>query len=67
VKTMSQAFTEIALRRSEEVRHGREPDGARDHLWIPATDANIGRLLRAVELGNRLHGSTTHWIESRQA
>jgi hypothetical protein len=43
VQTTSQAFTEIALRRSEEVRHGREPDGARDHLWIPDTDANIGR------------------------
>ena len=64
--TKEHALTEIRLRRSEEVRPDREPDGARDQLWIPATDANIGWLVRAVELGNRLHGPATHWIESRQ-
>ena len=67
VKTTLRALTEIRLRRSEDVLNGREADGARDHLWIPATHANIGRLVRAVELGNRLHGPATHWIERRQA
>ena len=66
MNTPLDTLTEVRLRRSEEVRQGREPDGARDPLWIPATDANIGWLVRAVELGNRLDGPATHWIESRQ-
>ena len=66
VKTTLRALTEIRLRRSEEVPPNREA-GARDHLWIPETPANRERLVGTVELGNRLHGPATHWIESRQA
>jgi hypothetical protein len=66
VKTTLRALTEIRLRQSEEVPSDPEP-GARDHLWIPQTPANRERLVRTVELGNRLQGPGTHWIESRQA
>ena len=67
VKTTLRALTEIRLRRSEEVSLGCEPDGERDHLWIPDNRTNGDRLVRAVELGNRRHGAATHWIEKRQA
>ena len=67
VKTTLRALTEIRLRRSEEVSLGCEPDGERDHLWIPDNRASRERLVRAVVLGNRIHGPASHWIESRQA
>ena len=67
VKTVLRALTEIRLRRSEEVSHGCEPEGGCDHLWNPDNDNNRQRLLRALEVGNRLHGPATHWIEKRQA
>jgi hypothetical protein len=67
VKTTLRALTEIRLRRSEELAHGSAPDGGCDHLWIPDNRTNRDRLVRAVELGNRLHGPATHWIEKRQA
>jgi hypothetical protein len=66
-KTTLRALTEIRLRRSEEVSLGCEPDGERDHLWIPDNRASRERLVRAVVLGNRIHGPASHWIESRQA
>ena len=62
VKTTLRALTEIRLRRSDEVFQGLEPDGGCDHLWIPDNRVNRERLVRAVELGNRLHGPATHWI-----
>lgn len=67
MKTTLRALTEIRLRRSDELPLGGESDGGCDHLWIPDNRANRERLLRAVELGNRLHGPATHWIEKRQA
>ncbi|MDM0084864.1 hypothetical protein QTI17_30125 [Variovorax sp. J31P179] len=66
MKTTIRALTEIRLRRSKEVFLDREPD-ERDHLWIPDNRANKERLIQALELGNRLHGPATHWIEKRQA
>ena len=67
MKTTLRALTEIRLRRSEEVSPRCEPDGERDHLWIPDNLTNRERLARTVELGNCLHGPATHWIEKRQA
>ena len=67
MKSTLRALTEIRLRRSEEMPTGRQPDGARDHLWIPDNPVNRERLARVVDLGNRQHGPATHWIESRQA
>lgn len=66
MKTALRALTEIRLRRSEEALE-REPDGERDHLWISDNRTSRERLVRAVVLGNRIHGPGSHWIESRQA
>ncbi|MDM0072310.1 hypothetical protein [Variovorax sp. J31P207] len=67
MKTTWRALTEIRLRSSDDVAHGGAPADGRDHLWIPYNRTTRERLVRAVELGNRLHGPATHWIENRQA
>jgi len=68
VKTTLRALTEIRLRHSEyALPPGSQLDVGCDHLWIPDNPATRERLNRKVELGNRLYGPGTHWIERRQA
>lgn len=57
---------EIRLRWSEKVRP-EQRHGSHGGLWIPATPHSRDQLAHAVELGNRIHGEGTHWIEERQA
>jgi hypothetical protein len=56
---------EIRLRWSDEI-HPEESEGERG-LWLPDTPFNRDKLKHAVEVGNRLYGGETHWIEERQA
>jgi hypothetical protein len=56
---------EIRLRWSDKARPD-EP-GAAGGLWLPDTPFNRDKLRHAVEVGNRLYGHETHWIEERQA
>ena len=36
-------------------------------LWFPDTPPNRDKLLHAIEMGNKLYGPETYWIEERQA
>lgn len=57
---------ELRLRWSDTAfqEEAADSDGG---LWIPDTPAARAKLSQAVELGNKLYGHETHWIEERQA
>jgi hypothetical protein len=61
----SRVLLEIRLRWSDKVRP-EEPGGV-GGLWLPDTPFNRDKLKHAVEVGSRLYGHETHWIEERQA
>jgi hypothetical protein len=64
---ISRVLFEIRLCCSGGILHGEPGVDVRGSLWTPDIPLNRARLEHAVELGNRLYGIDTHWIEKRQA
>ena len=57
---------EFRLRWSDKVIQ-EAPARCDGGLWVPDTPHGRDKLRQAVELGNKLYGHETHWIEERQA
>jgi len=57
---------ELRLRWSDKVIQ-EGPVKSNGGLWVPDSPHGRDKLRQAVELGNKLYGHETHWIEERQA